>query len=397
MDRKETTFKEMTPLLNLEKSYLEAVEHRSWQEMSHLWSDDAAVRAVTVFGIFDGSDSIQKGMTEDFRNKILNIQILDSEPEIIDCTENRALIYLSYNAVVTFAGSQEALNRTVHETHFLEREYDGNWKLHYIHQSIPEDLNPEMQEDSQNTLVQKILAMLGQDGDERLKSLKDRKNRIEQLFTDIKEEQITPELIHLQEQLLRTQQQNTALTSLPFIMGNDQRIAIWSGEPARLAVDSLISFMNENQLYDPWLSKSAGLGLQKDNYYHRHILKENNWVTGNYALPVKGIAEISMAPVYGLFTPKKQEDFESGIIDSLKKASDHNYRSAAVLPGWKDVLNVPVQKGAEIIVSAIENQMSDPENNLERIILISAKAEQAKALGKALDDAKTRKENLKVR
>ncbi len=370
--------------------YLNALEQRDPQAMIDLWKQSDQDRCISIYGVTDGSENIRRQMERVLREDLTYLHLISSEMEILSLHEDNALVYASYETVMAGSSHPQPASQQVIETRFLIRE-NGQWKLSCLHQSIPNAAVEKKDHENQAVLVDEMLELIGAGSANRPRSFRDRKNLLENLLANLTEEQITPKLLELQASLLRMERENLALTALPFIMDENQNLSVWTGEPARLAVDGLISFMKPYQSYDPWLSKKTGLGLQRDNYYHRHILKEKTWTNTNYELPVKGIIEVTSDPVFGLYTPPKQEAFKEAFSEAIRQAEKAGYRTVAVLPGWRDVIHVPITQGAADLSELLEQAIENPDSSIQKAVLISAKNDQTRALRSAADLLQTKK------
>lgn len=366
--------------------YMSALENQDAEALASMWADQAQDRAISIYGLSDGIDAISKSLRKRLVDDLVSIHIVSSEMEVIDQQELSALLYISYDGVFVWSGKKEAVEQTVIETQYLKKDSDGNWKIEYAHQSVPYAQFTKSDAENQSVIIDEMLdLLLGKEG-ARPRSFRDRRNLLDEKLSKLTSEKITPALLHLQDSLITLEKQHTALTALPFIMSDEQNLSVWSGEPSRLAVDVLISFMKPDQSYDPWLSRRAGLGLQKDNYYHRHILKDKTWTTSNYNLPVKAVIEVALDPVYGLYTPAKKEAFQKALDEAIEKITAAGYHSAAVLPGWRDVLNIPLASGSLQIAESLDKAIHKENSPLKKAVLISAKSDQSRALQSAVDD-----------
>ncbi len=365
--------------------YIQTLEDQDIEGMNELWMNDPQTRAVSIYGVSDGFDEIKQNIETHLQGDIKEINMISNEMEVINASDDHALVYLTYTVILVYKNQKQAHEQNIIETQYLKRDASGKWKIEYQHQSIPNI--GVMQSDSlnQSKIIDEMLELIN-GNQSRPRSLKERRHLLEHKLGQLTSEEITPKLIELQNQLIALQKQHTALTALAFIMSEDQKISVWTGDASRLTVDCLISFMKSSQSYDPWLSKSAGLGLQKENLNHLHLNHSKTWVSGNYNLPVKGVIEVSFDPIYGLYTDKKQEAFRSALHEAIDKANARGYKSIAIMPGWKDVLNIPSAKGSEQLVSEVINRLEDPESTLNKAVLVSSRGEQARALQSTIDD-----------
>lgn len=379
------------------EQYIQAIEDRDAETLISLWRESDEDRAITIFGIYDGIDSIRNDLYQDsFLNEVQSAHVTRSESEILDQGEGRVLLYGAYHAAVLREGKNTLERRDFIVTMDLHKEADG-WKIAVLHQSVVPLANMQDPQQKQEKLLDLMLEIVhSKEMLAKTRGSRDRRTQLQQAFRQIHPDLITNDLMNLESEYLSLERKDSALTAFPFIMSEEDHMAVWTGEPNRLAADALISFIGPDQSYDEALSRSAGLLLKKENAEQMQDLPAVGdsgihgkvWMVNGTHLPVKSVIVIAMDPVYGLYTRQKSQVFSWLIDQALKMAKEAGYKNLAILPGWRSRLNVPVLTGANILTTQVEQQILDPDSPLKQAVLIPDRNDMRKTLLTKIDELK---------
>lgn len=364
------------------EAYLEAFENRDTQAMEAVWSGQDTDRILSVLGTFSGQEIISGLMDSVIKEKFSGLYVADSSIDVLFMDEATAFASASFQVVMAQTDTTKAINQQILESQIYKKMEDG-WKLCYVHQSIQVPytslMEPSRQEEILTSMLEWILEQNGQ-SQPIPRSLKDKLELLKsqmQIFHGQPDENY----LDLQKVFLEEYKRNTPVGVVPFILGDTEKFGVWQGNPAALAVDGLISFLPDKQYCDAQICLGSGLEMQCDIEAIQDLKPRQILSLGGYHLPVKGIIEVILPPVYGLLTKAKKEAIHTAIQDALKEAANKGYKTLAFTSAWKEQLNIPLSY-APILVEDILYAL--PEG-VENVIFTANRADEKKALNKALD------------
>lgn len=97
--------------------------------MNELWMNDPQTRAVSIYGVSDGFDEIKQNIETHLQGDIKEINMISNEMEVIDASDDHALVYLTYTVILVYKNQKQAHEQNIIETQYLKRMRQGNGKL----------------------------------------------------------------------------------------------------------------------------------------------------------------------------------------------------------------------------------------------------------------------------
>lgn len=363
------------------ESYLSALETKDTQTMKTLWKQGPSSRIHSIFGMYEGSAIFDELMDQIYGHAVAALHVCSYQLEVLELNEKTAMVQTRYEIVLAMNDEEKsARNQYILETQLYEKE-DGNWKLAYVHQSkeVPHiAVKPQVR---LNSAIDGMLRwLMEQNGSTRgiPRSMRDKKDLLKSLLKDF-DGSLQEEYIASQEIFLEESRRDKHMEVIPFLLDESERCRIWQGDPTNLAVDGIISFLPENESYDPLLSMEAGIELQCDIREIMTIKPRSLISLSGYHLFAKGIIEIMVMPVYGLLTKARQRQILQLFRQALLEAQDQHYTSLAVTINWKEQLHLPLaffEQMAEVLQSEIRHfsavvfcvSRSDERRAMEQVI-----------------------------
>lgn len=109
--------------------YIQTLEDQDIEGMNELWMNDPQTRAVSIYGVSDGFDEIKQNIETHLQGDIKEINMISNEMEVIDASDDHALVYLTYTVILVYKNQKQAHEQNIIETQYLKRDASGNGKL----------------------------------------------------------------------------------------------------------------------------------------------------------------------------------------------------------------------------------------------------------------------------
>ncbi|MDE7157418.1 MAG: protein-ADP-ribose hydrolase [Lachnospiraceae bacterium] len=229
-------------------------------------------------------------------------------------------------------------------------------------------------------------------------SLEEKKNTIRSLMNIRMPEQLSDELLELQDEYLQEEKKAKGVVRLEDIPTIKEafnskyscadKISLWQGDITRLEVGAIVNAANSQMLgcfvpchrcIDNAIHSAAGMQLREEcshimNHrrmkYGRHYEEPTGTatMTSGYNLPCEHVIHTVGPIVYGRLNDKLCQDLQNCYENILKCCLEHEIRSVAFCCISTGEFHFPNDKAAEIAVKTITSFLEKYNGCMDRII-----------------------------
>lgn len=195
-------------------------------------------------------------------------------------------------------------------------------------------------------------------------------------------------VLSVQDEYLQERVRENGIVELDDIPMIRDRMSIWQGDIARLAVDAIVNAANSQMLgcfvpmhtcIDNCIHTFAGVELRAECSRQMNQLRLKYgkdyeqptavpMLTDAYNLPAKKVIHVVGPIVRYELTPELEKDLADCYRNTLDMCLEHDLKSVAFCCISTGVFHFPNKQAAEIVVSTVDSWLSQHPGAMERVI-----------------------------